>query len=41
MAIFHQSNEKHHKETGDEHHFDETGNEKVGPKSFWGTVFKS
>ncbi|RUN44112.1 hypothetical protein AZ904_09275, partial [Staphylococcus epidermidis] len=39
--FFHQSNEKHHKETGDEHHFDETGNEKeVGPKSFWGTVFK-
>ena len=26
--FFHQSNEKHHKETGDEHHFDETGNEK-------------
>ena len=39
--FFHKSDEEHHKDSGDDHHYDDSGNEKkVGPKAFWGTVFK-
>ena len=39
--FFHKSEEEHHKDSGDDHHYDDSGNEKkVGPKAFWGTVFK-
>ncbi len=39
--FFHKSEEEHYKDTGDDHHYNESGIEKeVGAKSFWGTVFK-
>lgn len=39
--FFHKKDDKNHENVGDDHHFDEDGQEqKVGPKAFWGTVFK-
>ncbi|MCC3744420.1 TerC family protein [Staphylococcus capitis] len=48
--FFHKSEEEHHKDSGDDHHYDDSGDDhhyddsgnekKVGPKAFWGTVFK-
>lgn len=39
--FFHKKDDKNQENVGDDHHFDEEGKEKkVGPKAFWGTVFK-
>lgn len=39
--FFHKKDDKNHENVGDDNHFDEDGQEKkVGPKAFWGTVFK-
>ncbi|MFI3134715.1 TerC family protein [Staphylococcus warneri] len=39
--FFHKKDDKNHENVGEDHHFDEDGQEKkVGPKAFWSTVFK-
>lgn len=39
--FFHKSEDEHQHEAGDDHHYDDDGEEiKASPKSFWGTVFK-